>query len=142
MYTDPELRERIKRKLKASSKGGRPGEWSAIKSMFLAKEYKAQMLAKGKRPYTGSRSRSRSRSKSLDRWMSEKWRTFDGKPAMKSETKTDRFLPDKVWGMLTPAEVRRARRSKSRSRSSNPDSVMKKAACFRKTHSVSKCLKK
>ena len=31
-YTDPKLRERIKRDLMRSGKGGRPGQWSARKS--------------------------------------------------------------------------------------------------------------
>ena len=41
-YTKPALRKRIFEKLKAGSKGGKPGQWSARKSQMLAKEYKAQ----------------------------------------------------------------------------------------------------
>lgn len=42
VYTKPSLRKRIFERVKASSKGGRPGQWSARKSQFLAKEYKAK----------------------------------------------------------------------------------------------------
>ena len=39
-YTKPELRERLKNKNMAGSKGGDPGEWSARKAQLLATEYK------------------------------------------------------------------------------------------------------
>ena len=40
-YTKPALRKRIFEKIKAGDKGGKPGQWSAIKAALLAKEYKA-----------------------------------------------------------------------------------------------------
>jgi len=39
-YTKPELRKRLFNKIKAGSKGGDPGEWSARKAQLLASEYK------------------------------------------------------------------------------------------------------
>jgi hypothetical protein len=39
-YTKPELRERLFKKIKAGTKGGDPGEWSARKAQLLAAEYK------------------------------------------------------------------------------------------------------
>ena len=42
VYTKPSLRKRIFERIKAGSKGGRAGQWSARKSQFLAKEYKAK----------------------------------------------------------------------------------------------------
>lgn len=39
-YTKPGLRKRIFEKIKAGSKGGDPGEWSARKAQLLAREYK------------------------------------------------------------------------------------------------------
>ena len=42
VYTKPSLRKRIFERVKAGSKGGRAGQWSARKSQFLAKEYKAK----------------------------------------------------------------------------------------------------
>ena len=41
-YTHPELRKRLYNKIKAGSKGGNAGQWSARKAQMLAKEYKAK----------------------------------------------------------------------------------------------------
>jgi hypothetical protein len=40
-YTKPGLRKRLFNSIKAGSKGGRPGQWSARKAQMLAKKYKA-----------------------------------------------------------------------------------------------------
>ena len=40
-YTKPALRKRLFEKIKAGSKGGAPGQWSARKAQMLAKAYKA-----------------------------------------------------------------------------------------------------
>ena len=39
-YTKPGMRESLFKKIKAGSKGGDPGEWSARKAQLLASEYK------------------------------------------------------------------------------------------------------
>ena len=39
-YTKPEMRKRLFNKIKAGSKGGDPGEWSARKAQLLANQYK------------------------------------------------------------------------------------------------------
>lgn len=41
-YTKPGMRKDLFNKIKAGSKGGDPGEWSARKAQLLAKEYKAK----------------------------------------------------------------------------------------------------
>lgn len=41
-YTQPGMRKRLFEKIKAGSKGGDPGEWSARKAQMLAREYKAK----------------------------------------------------------------------------------------------------
>lgn len=41
-YTKPTMRKRLFEKIKAGSKGGRPGQWSARKSQLLAREYKTK----------------------------------------------------------------------------------------------------
>ena len=41
-YTKPGMRKALFNKIKAGSKGGDPGEWSARKSQMLAREYKAK----------------------------------------------------------------------------------------------------
>ncbi len=39
-YTNPEMRKRLFNKIKAGTKGGDPGEWSARKAQLLATQYK------------------------------------------------------------------------------------------------------
>ena len=41
-YTKPTMRKRLFEKIKAGSKGGKPGQWSARKAQLLAKEYKSK----------------------------------------------------------------------------------------------------
>ena len=68
-YTKPELRERIKDRIMASSKGGKPGQWSARKAQLLAQEYE-----KAGGGYQGGKD---SKQKSLEKWGKEKWQTKD-----------------------------------------------------------------
>ena len=39
-YTKPTLRKRLFNKIKAGTKGGKAGQWSARKAQLLANEYK------------------------------------------------------------------------------------------------------
>jgi hypothetical protein len=39
-YTKPGMRKNLFNKIKAGSKGGEPGQWSARKAQLLASEYK------------------------------------------------------------------------------------------------------
>lgn len=41
-YTKPGMRKALFERIKAGTKGGDPGEWSARKSQLLAKQYKAK----------------------------------------------------------------------------------------------------
>jgi hypothetical protein len=41
-YTKPEMRKRLFNSIKAGSKGGSAGQWSARKAQMLAKAYKAK----------------------------------------------------------------------------------------------------
>jgi hypothetical protein len=68
-YTKPELRERIKDRVMAGSKGGKPGQWSARKAQLVASEYKE---AGG--GYKGGKGE---KQKSLEKWGEEKWMTKD-----------------------------------------------------------------
>jgi hypothetical protein len=40
-YTKPTMRKQLFTKIKAGTKGGKAGQWSARKAQMLAKEYKA-----------------------------------------------------------------------------------------------------
>lgn len=66
-YTKPGLREQIKNRIMAGSKGGKPGQWSARKAQLLAQEYKK----KG----GGYRGEKTEKQKSLKRWGDQKWMT-------------------------------------------------------------------
>ena len=68
-YSKPKLRERIKDRVMAGSKGGKPGQWSARKAQILAREYEE---AGG--GYKGGKGE---KQKSLEKWSSEKWMTKD-----------------------------------------------------------------
>ena len=68
-YTKPELRERIKDRIMESSKGGKPGQWSARRSQLLAQEY--EKVGGG---YKGGKGE---KQKSLEKWTEEKWSTKD-----------------------------------------------------------------
>lgn len=68
-YTKPELRERIKDRIMAGSKGGKPGQWSARKAQLVAQEYE-----KAGGGYQGGKD---SKQKSLEKWGKEKWQTKD-----------------------------------------------------------------
>jgi hypothetical protein len=68
-YTKPELRERIKDRIMAGDKGGKPGQWSARRAQLVAQEYE-----KAGGGYQGGKD---SKQKSLEKWGKEKWQTKD-----------------------------------------------------------------
>lgn len=41
-YTKPGMRKSLFESIKASGKGGKPGQWSGRKAQMLAKQYKAR----------------------------------------------------------------------------------------------------
>jgi hypothetical protein len=98
--TNPEKWNRIVASVKAGTKGGDPGEWSARKAQLATQKYKASGGG-----YVGPKSSDNS----LSKWTDQKWRTSDGKP---SEGKK-RYLPDKAWSALSPAEKASTNRAKA-----------------------------
>lgn len=103
-YTKPALRERIKRSIMASSKGGKPGEWSARKAQMVAAEYKKA----GGGYAAGAQTVAQ---KSLRKWTREEWTTSDRKPAIR-DSGTVRYLPKAAWEKLSPAEKAATNRKK------------------------------
>jgi len=124
-YTNSAMRERLKNKIMAGSKGGRPGQWSARKAQLLAMEYK-----KSGGGYSGSKT---SKQKSLSKWTKEKWRTSDGSPSRG----TKRYLPDKAWKALSPSEKKATNAAKARGNAkgkqfvAQPKNIKKKTAKYR-----------
>ena len=41
-YTKPKMTKALVSRIKAGSKGGKPGQWSARKAQMVAKQYKAK----------------------------------------------------------------------------------------------------
>ena len=129
-YTKPGLRESIKKRILASGKGGKPGQWSARKAQLVALEYK-----KAGGGYSGSKS---SKQKSLSKWTKEKWGTKSGKPSTQGRKATgERYLPKKARESLTAAEyaaTSRAKREgmkKGKQFVKQPKGIAKKTARFR-----------
>lgn len=100
-YTRPDLRERLKRKIMAGSKGGNPGQWSARKAQLLAAEYE-----KAGGGYTGGRSKAQ---RSLSKWTKQDWRTKSGKPSLETG---ERYLPAAAISALSSAEYAASTRAK------------------------------
>ena len=94
-YTKPTLRNKIKNQVMAGSQGGKPGQWSARKAQLVAQKYKT---AGG--GYSGSKTKAQS---NLSKWTNEKWKTSDGKPAIR-KSGTTRYLPEKAWENLSPSQ--------------------------------------
>lgn len=124
--TDPELWSKVKRKITAGSKGGKPGQWSARKAQLAVLEYKR--LGGG---YVGKKTADLG----LVKWTRQKWRTKSGRPSLETG---ERYLPAAALGALSPAEyaaTTRAKRlamSKGRQFSSQPQKVRAKTAVYRR----------
>jgi hypothetical protein len=102
VYSNPELRNRIKARILAGGKGGKPGQWSARKAQMVAQEYKK---AGGK-----YKSGPTSKQKSLKRWTKQEWRTPSGKPSVQGPKATGEvYAPKKAIEKLrsTPGGMKR-----------------------------------
>lgn len=129
-YTKHQLRERIKDRVMASGKGGKPGQWSARKAQIVAQEYE-----KAGGGYTGSKTGAQ---KSLSKWTKEEWGTKSGRPSTQGPKATgERYLPKRAREALSPAEyaaTTRAKREGTRAGKqfvSQPVNVAKKTAKYR-----------
>jgi len=98
--TDPELWERIKRKITAGDKGGHPGQWSARKAQMSVLEYKKQ---------GGGYKGSKMMDNSLVKWTNENWGTKSG---LKSLETGERYLPRKAIEHLTDKEYQETSKAK------------------------------
>ena len=126
-YKNPALRERLKDKIMAGSKGGKAGQWSARKAQLLTQEYEK---AGGK--YSGSKTDSQ---KSLSKWTKEDWGTKSGKPSTQGSKATgERYLPKKARESLSSKEYAATSRkkkedtAKGKQFSKQPKKIAKKTA--------------
>jgi hypothetical protein len=122
--TNPSKWKAVVAKVKASTKGGDPGEWSARKAQLAVQEYKASGGG-----YVGKKSSDNS----LSKWTDQKWKASDGSP---SEGKK-RYLPEKAWSSLSAGEKAATNRAKAAGNAqgkqfvAQPKTVAKKVAKFR-----------
>ena len=122
---NPGLWKRIVARVKAGTKGGKKGQWSARKAQIATVRYK-----KAGGGYSGKKSSSNS----LSKWSKQKWRTSDGKPSKGKK----RYLPDKAWKSLSASEKRATNRAKAEGNKKGkqfvrqPKKIAKKTAKYRK----------
>ena len=120
--TNPKLWERIKKKVQASSKGGKAGQWSARKAQLAVKLYKE---AGG--GYVGRKSGDNA----LKKWAEQEW-DYVGEP------KKSRYLPKKAAKALSPQEKAATSRAKNKGTKAGkqhvaqPKKIAKKVAKYRK----------
>jgi len=123
---DPKKWSRIKSSVKAGSKGGKPGQWSARKAQLAVQRYK-----KSGGKYKGKKTGK----SSLSRWTKQDWGTKSGKPSGKTG---ERYLPKKARQALSPQEygaTTRAKRKatkKGKQFSAQPKKIARKTAKYRK----------
>ncbi len=129
-YTNPAMRERIKNRIMAGSKGGKPGQWSARKAQLLAQAYE-----KAGGGYSGEKT---AKQKSLSKWTKEEWGTKSGKPSTQGSKATgERYLPKKARQSLTSAEYAATSKAKREGTKSGkqfvaqPKKIAKKTARYR-----------
>jgi len=129
-YTKPLLREKLKKKVLAGNKGGKPGQWSARKAQLLAHMYK-----KSGGGYKGGKT---SAQHSLTKWTKEKWGTKSGRPSVVGKKASgERYLPRKAILALSEKEYRqtsakkRNDMKKGKQFSKQPKSISKKSRRYR-----------
>ena len=123
--TNPGLWKRVVSSVKAGSKGGDAGEWSARKAQLAVKKYKDA---------GGGYKGDKSSSNSLSKWSKQEWTTSSGKP---SEGKR-RYLPKAAWKALSSSEKAATIRAKAEGNKEGkqfvkqPKEVAEKSAKYRK----------
>lgn len=104
-YTEPDLRREIKDQLMDSDKGGEPGQWSARKSQMLVQEYE--------RRGGGYKQNKRDEAaQSLEAWTAQDWQTIEDEGDADDDGTMQRYLPAKIWAMLTDAQAKEAEQTK------------------------------
>ena len=128
--TDEAKGKRIVAAVKAGSKGGKPGQWSARKAQLATQRYKK---AGGK--YSGAKTKAQ---KSLSKWTKEKWGTKSGKNSTQgSKASGERYLPKKAREALSKKEYAKTSAKKRRDTkagkqfSSQPKKIAKKTSRHR-----------
>ena len=122
--------KRIVAAVKAGSKGGKPGQWSARKAQLATQRYK-----KSGGSYSGPKTKAQ---KSLSKWTKEKWGTKSGKNSTQGKKATgERYMPKKARESLSKKEYAKTSAKKRRDTkagkqfSKQPKKIAKKTARHR-----------
>jgi hypothetical protein len=124
--TNEKLWASVVSSVKAGSKGGDAGQWSARKAQLAGKIYKDKGGG-----YTGEKTEAQ---KSMTKWTKQEWTTSSGKP---SEGKR-RYLPKAAWSALSESEkkatnaAKAAGDKKGKQFVAQPKAVAEKTAKYRK----------
>ena len=128
--TDEPKWKRIVAAVKASDKGGKPGQWSARKAQLATQKYKSSGGG-----YSGPKTKAQ---QSLSKWTKEDWGTKSGKPSTQGPKATgERYLPKKARQALTSSEYAATSKAKREGLKQGkqfvkqPKSIAKKTARFR-----------
>jgi hypothetical protein len=122
--------KRIVAAVKAGTKGGKAGQWSARKAQLATQRYK-----KAGGSYSGPKTKAQ---KSLSKWTGEKWGTKSGKPSTQGKKATgERYLPKAARDSLSKKEYaatsakKRADTKSGKQFSKQPKKIAKKTARHR-----------
>ncbi len=122
--------KRIIASVKAGSKGGDAGQWSARKAQLATQRYK-----KSGGGYSGPKTKAQ---ESLSKWGKEDWGTKSGKPSTQGKDATgERYLPKKAREALSPSEYAATTKAKREGTKAGkqfvkqPKGIAKKTAQFR-----------
>jgi hypothetical protein len=133
--TNPELWERVKKRVTEGDKGGKPGQWSARKAQLAVSEYERE---------GGGFKGEKGKDNHLVQWEREEWGTKSGRESLKTG---ERYLPKKARESLTDAEYKRTTAKKradtraGKQHSAQPHDVAGKAAAARRsTHTKSELM--
>jgi hypothetical protein len=113
--------KKIVSSVKAGSKGGDAGEWSARKAQIATKLYKES---------GGGYRGAKSSSNSLTKWTKQDWRTKSGKP---SKETGERYLPAKAIKALSSSEYAATSAAKRQGTKAGKQFVAQPKAIAKKT---------
>ena len=128
--TNETLWKKVVAQVKASSKGGKPGKWSARKAQLAGKIYKDKGGS-----YSGEKTKAQ---KSLSKWTKEDWGTKSGKNSTQGKKATgERYLPKKARDALSKEEYAKTSAKKRKDTkagkqfSKQPKKIANKTAKYR-----------
>jgi len=123
--TKPSLWKSIVSSVKAGSKGGAPGQWSARKAQLATQKYKSA---------GGGYKGPKQADNSLSKWGKEDWGTKSGKPSTVGPKATgERYLPKKAREALSAKEYYATSRAKREGMKSGKQFVKQPKAIAKKT---------